>query len=293
VSLIPSATEWVYALGLAGELVGVTFECDHPVDARAGRAVVVGGLDTSGLTPGEIDALVRATVASGQALYTIDAQAMARLAPDVVLTQDLCRVCALPADAAREAVQRAGCPGTVVTLDPHTLAEVLDGVLEVGLACGRAGEAAQVRARLQSRLDDVTRAVTGLPRPRVLVLEWLDPPFVAGHWVPDLVTAAGGDPVMAVAGGRSVTTTWDQVHAHLDQGAVDAVLVAPCGYDLPDAVEQAGEVAVRLARPVWAIAAGQVVTRPGPRVVDGVEALAAALHGWQTRPDLVALVEPS
>ncbi|MFN0282222.1 MAG: cobalamin-binding protein, partial [Kineosporiaceae bacterium] len=152
VSLLPSATEWVYALGLEADLVGVTFECDHPAVARVGRDVVVGGLATQGLSAAQIDALVRTTVAAGRDLYTLDTAAMARLAPDVVLTQDLCRVCALPADAARDAVERAGCPGTVVTLDPHTLADVLDGATAVAAACGRPAAGATLRAGLRARV---------------------------------------------------------------------------------------------------------------------------------------------
>jgi iron complex transport system substrate-binding protein len=319
VSLLPSATEWVYALGLAGDLVGVTFECDHPTDARVGRAVVVGGLDTAGLRAGEIDALVRRTLAAGQALYTLDSAAMARLAPEVVLTQDLCRVCALPADAAREAVERAGCPGTVVTLDPHTLPEVLAGATAVGDACGSAGQGQALRRSLERRLDAVTsaiesdvgsdvasavaahvggaRAAPSRARPRVLVLEWTDPPFIAGHWVPDLVVAAGGVPVLAAAGARSVPTSWDAVAAT----AADVVLVAPCGFGLEDAVAQARAVLPLLPveGAVCAVAAGGYVTRPGPRVVDAVEALAAAwwpdaaaAAGLAPRPDVVQLVRP-
>lgn len=289
VSLLPSTTEWVHALGLQGDLVGVTFECDTPADARTGRAVVVGGLDTAGLAPGEIDALVRAKVAAGEDLYTLDTDAMARLRPDVVLTQDLCRVCALPADAAREAVERAGCPGTVLTFDPHTLGDVLDGATDVAGACGRPDAGTALRARLQARLDAVTVAVAGRARQRVLVLEWTDPPFVAGHWVPDLVTAAGAVPVLARAGGRSVPATWDDVRAAAADA--DAVLVAPCGYDLDAATAQAGAVAHALrGTATLAIDAGGFVTRPGPRVVDAVEALAAALHpdaGLAPRPDVV------
>lgn len=289
VSLLPSTTEWVHALGLMDDLVGVTFECDTPADARTGRAVVVGGLDTAGLAPGDIEALVRAKVAAGEDLYTLDADAMARLQPDVVLTQDLCRVCALPAEAAREAVERAGCPGTVLTFDPHTLGDVLDGAVDVAAVCGRPDAGTELRAALQARLDAVTAATSGRDRPRVLVLEWTDPPFVAGHWVPDLVTAAGGEPVLARAGERSVPVAWDDVRAAARDA--DVVLVAPCGYDLDAATAQAVDVAPQLGgTATLAIDAGGFVTRPGPRVVDAVEALAAALHpdaGVEQRPDVV------
>ncbi len=276
VSLLPSATEWVYALGLQDDLRGVTFECDEPVSARADHAVVVSGMDTAGLTAGEIDAAVKQRVAAGLGLYRLDEAAMARIAPDLVLTQDLCRVCALPAAEATAALDAAGCPGAVVTLDPHRLEEVLDGVLDVATAAGRPGDGARVRAALAGRLDRVAAAVAGRTRPRVLVLEWTDPAYLAGHWVPDLVVAAGGEPVLALPGERSVGVEWDRITS----AAADVVLVAPCGYGLDDAVVQAEQVRDRLpSGAVWAIDAGGLVTRPGPRVVDGVEAIAWALHG--------------
>lgn len=276
VSLLPSATEWVYALGLQDDLRGVTFECDEPVSARTDHRVVVTGLATEGLTPGEIDAQVKARVRAGLGLYDLDAAAMAEIAPDLVLTQDLCRVCALPAGEAEAALDAAGCPGAVVTLDPHRLDEVLDGALAVGAASGYADEGARLRDALARRLEAVTSAVAGRPRPRVLVLEWTDPAYLAGHWVPDLVVAAGGEPVLAAPGGVSTGVGWDDVTA----AEADVVVVAPCGFGLDDAVEQARSVLGRLpAAQVWAVDAGALVTRPGPRVVDGVEALAWALHG--------------
>ena len=212
VSLLPSATEWVYALGLQDDLRGVTFECDEPASARDDHRVVVTGLATEGLTPGEIDARVKQRVGAGLGLYDLDAAAMAEIAPDVVLTQDLCRVCALPAGEAQAALDAAGCPGAVVTLDPHRLAEVLDGVVAVAAATGRPDAGTGVRAALQDRLDVVASAVAGRPRPRVLVLEWTDPAYLAGHWVPDLVTAAGGEPVLALPGERSVGVGWARGH---------------------------------------------------------------------------------
>lgn len=276
VSLLPSATEWVYALGLQDDLRGVTFECDEPPAARQDHPVVVTGMDTGGLTPGQIDARVKDRVAAGLGLYRLDEAAMARIAPDVVLTQDLCRVCALPAADASAALDAAGCPADVVTLDPHRLDEVLDGVLAVAAAAGRPREGDRVRATLAARLDRVATSVAGRARPRVLVLEWTDPAYLAGHWVPDLVEAAGGEPVLALPGERSVGVEWDRITSV----AADVVLVAPCGYGLDDAVGQAELVRERLPRAeVWAIDAGGLVTRPGPRVVDGVEAIAWALHG--------------
>lgn len=275
VSLLPSATEWVYALGLQDQLRAVTFECDEPASARTQHQVVVQGLDTAALAPAAIDALVKARVAAGQPLYSLDEQAMAAITPEVVLTQDLCHVCALPAGEVEAALRVSGCPGVVVTLDPHTLDQVLDCALQVASACGCESAGVRVRAGLRARLDRVRAAVGGRERPRVLVLEWIEPAYLAGHWVPDIVRAAGGEAVLARPGARSVQVGWDEISSC----AADVVLVAPCGYGLEDAVRQARDVRGRLpGADVWAIDAGGLVTRPGPRLVEGVEALAWALH---------------
>jgi iron complex transport system substrate-binding protein len=281
VSLLPSATEIIYALGLGEQLVGVTFECDEPATARAEKTVVVGGLDTKGMTPAEIDRYVRGQLAAGAELYTLHAHALAGLRPDLIITQDLCRVCALPTGQVNDALDYLGCQADVLSLDPHSLAEVLDSVVTVGRRTGTSGAAAELVAGLRGRLDRVAAAVAGRPRPRVAVAEWVDPPFTAGHWVPDLVTAAGGLPVPARAGLPSVQTSWAEVAAQ----APDLVVVAPCGYHLDGAAEQAAAVTAALPGvPVWAIDADGIVVRPGPRLVTGVEALAAVLHPGVARP---------
>ncbi len=284
VSLLPSATEIVYALGLGDDLAGVTFECDEPAAARAEKTIVVGGLDTSGMTPGDIDRYVRGQLAAGRDLYTLHARALAELAPDLILTQDLCRVCALPSGQVSDALDYLGCHAEVLSLDPHSLADVLESILAVGRRAGAAERARLLVAGLRARLDVVAAAVAGRGRPRVAVVEWVDPPFTAGHWVPDLVTAAGGEPVAARAGRPSVETTW----AGLAGEAPDLVVVAPCGYHLDGAAEQARAVSRELPGvPVWAIDADGIVVRPGPRLVNGVEALAAVIH-----PDAVPDVLP-
>jgi iron complex transport system substrate-binding protein len=275
VSLLPSATEIVYALGLGEDLVGVTFECDEPAAARAEKEVVVGGRDTSGMTPAQIDAYVRGQLAAGADLYTLHADALARLRPDLILTQDLCRVCALPSGQVTEALDYLGCQAGVLSLDPYRLDEVLGTILAVGERTGTADRATRLVAGLRERLAAVADLVAGRPRPRVAVIEWTDPPFAAGHWIPDLVTAAGGEPVAARPGRRSEPLTWPEVAA----ADPDLVLVAPCGYHLAGAVSQARTVTAALpGRPVWAIDADALVVRPGPRLVDGVEAIAAILH---------------
>jgi iron complex transport system substrate-binding protein len=284
VSLLPSATEIVYALGLGDDLAGVTFECDEPPSARVEKAVVVGGLDTSGMAPGDIDSYVRSQLASGRDLYTLHAQALAGLEPDLILTQDLCRVCALPSGQVSDALNYLGCRADVLTLDPHSLEEVLDSILVVGQRAGVPERAALVVAELRARLDVVAAAVAGSVKPRVAVVEWVDPPFTAGHWLPDLVAAAGGLPVAAQPGAPSVRTSWASVAA----AAPDLVVVAPCGYHLEGAAEQAVVAAGELRGvPAWAIDADGIVVRPGPRLVNGVEALA-----WIFHPEAVPAAPP-
>lgn len=275
VSLLPSATEIVYALGLGDDLVGVTFECDEPSTARSDKEVVVGGRDTSGMTPAEIDRYVRDQLGRGGDLYTLHAGALARLRPDLILTQDLCRVCALPSGQVTEALDHLGCRADVLSLDPYTLDEVLGTILAVGERTGVPDRAERVVGGLRGRLARVAARVAGRPRPRVAVVEWTDPPFAAGHWIPDLVTAAGGEPVAALPGQRSAQVTWPQI----DAAGPDLVIVAPCGYHLAGAVAQAAVVTAALPGvPVWAIDADSLVVRPGPRLVDGVEAIAAIAH---------------
>ena len=275
VSLLPSATEIVYALGLGDQLVGVTFECDEPATARSDKTVVVGGRDTRGMTAGEIDSYVHEQLAAGRDLYTLHAQALAALKPDLILTQDLCRVCALPSAHVEDALDYLGCRAEVLSLDPHSLAEVLDSIQAVGARTGASDRAARLVSELRARLALVVASVTGRARPRVAVVEWTDPPYTAGHWIPDLVSAAGGQPVAARPGEASVPTTWQAVAA----AELEYVVVAPCGYHLPGAVDQARSVAPHFPGvPVWAIDADGIVVRPGPRLIDGVEAIAAILH---------------
>jgi len=290
VSLLPSATEIVYALGLGHDLVGVTFECDEPPAARSEKTIVVGGRYTRGMTPREIDSYVRAQLAAGADLYTLHARALAGLRPDLILTQDLCRVCALPSGHVDEALGYLGCQADVLSLDPHSLGEVLGSILEVGRRTGVPDRAARLVDELRARLTRVSAAVAGRRRPRVAVVEWVDPPFTAGHWIPDLVSAAGGQPVAAQPGVPSVATSWAAIAA----AAPELVVVAPCGYHLPGAIEQAQSAAQALpGLPVWAIDADGIVVRPGPRLVDGVEAIASIVHPGAVpapRPAAVHLV---
>ena len=291
VSLLPSTTEIVFRLGLADSLLGVTFECNFPPEARVNREIVVGGMDTKHLTPGEIDTLVRERLARGDELYRLDEDALRRCDPDLILSQDLCRVCAVPSGDVDEAVERLGCRALVLQIDPQTLDEVIASVITIADAAGVPERGRAMVSSLRERLDRLARATASSPagRPRVLVLEWVDPPFLGGHWVPDVVAAAGAEPVLTRPGGKSVPVTWDDIVA----ARPDHVIVSPCGYGLEGAVEQARSVLDRLPADVsvWAIDADAVMVRPGPRLVDGAEAIAAAIHGVGTLPDdLIARV---
>jgi iron complex transport system substrate-binding protein len=281
VSLLPSATEIVYALGLGDDLVGVTFECDEPPAARREKTVVVGGRDTRGMAPDEIDAYVKAQMAAGEDLYTLHARALAGLDADLILTQDLCRVCALPSGQVSDALDYLGCHADVVSLDPYSLEDVLATIVAVGEACGVRERALDLVEALRARLARVATQVAGLEKPKVAVVEWVDPPFTAGHWVPDLVVAAGGEPVGARGGQRSVETTY----AELAALGPDVVLVTPCGFHLEGAAAQAGLVKDHFPdSQVWAIDGDGLVVRPGPRLIDGVEAIAAILHPGKVPP---------
>jgi iron complex transport system substrate-binding protein len=270
-SLLPAATEIVTALGAVDRLVAVTFECAE--EARNRLPVVVDTVIPPGLAPAEIDAWVRDRAARGLPMYELDREALAALRPDLILTQDLCRVCALPSGTVEDACRLIGTDAEVLSLDPHTLDDVLRSIEAVGRAAGVGPAATALTTELGARLAAVERAVADRPRPRVLVLEWTDPPFLPGHWVPELVARAGGIPVGGVVGGRSVAADWD------DLPPADLVVVAPCGFGLEAAVEQSAGVAARLPGvPLIAIDSARFVVQPGPSLVDGVEALAWALH---------------
>ena len=283
-SLLPSATEIVYALGLAEHLVGITEECDWPPQARRVQVVSRSALPAAA-EPAEIDRLVSASVGGGQPIYRLDIDAICDLRPDLVLAQDLCAVCAVPSGHVNQALDVLGCQAEVVSLDPSSLADVLDGVLQVGKAAGAEQRAHEVVAGLRERLARVQAAVAGLERPRVFALEWGDPPFNGGHWVPEMLQVAGAEAVLACAGAPSVRVTWEQIAAVAPQ----VVVFMPCGYDLQAAVEEASRML--LGRPelagveaIVAVDTSAYCSRPGPRLVDGVEILAAALHPGELPP---------
>ena len=274
VSLLPSATEIVYALGLEDSLAGVSYECDYPPEARSKPVVDHTALPLDQrLSPAEIDRLVGEMVARGDPLYVVDDEAVARIQPDLILAQDLCRVCAVPSGQVEDALAALGCQADVLSLDPNTLDDVLDGIVQVGERTGTRERAEEVVAGLRTRVTAVAERARALPRRRVLALEWSEPPFVGGHWIPEMVELAGGEPVLGEVGVPSVPLTWDVVGAR----DYDLVVFMPCGYGLDAAVEEAVTLP-DLGCPVYATDSSAFFSRPGPRLVDGLEILAWAIH---------------
>jgi iron complex transport system substrate-binding protein len=281
VSLVPHATELLYALGLGDSVVGVTHECDFPA-ATASVAKVTADRLPPGLSSGEIDAAVRERTENGEAIYGLDEEKLAELAPDLIVTQELCPVCAVSYDEVQAVAKRlAPCP-KVIALDPKTFGETMGDVRTVAQATGSRDAALDLVSRQRARVDRVKIAVKDAPRRTVAAVEWFDPIYVAGHWTPQLIELAGGLDVLGFAGEHSERADWETLRA----ARPDVVLCIPCGYDGPRALEEAGKFADELraigARDVIALDASAYFSRPGPRLVDGLETLAHALH-----PDLV------
>jgi iron complex transport system substrate-binding protein len=276
-SLVPSATEALFALGLGESVVAVTHECDWPPEALE-RPRLTHSEIPEGLSPREIDAAVRDLTSKGEAIYGLDSAELERLAPDLIVTQALCAVCAVSYDdVCSLAGTLPGEPG-VLSLDPETLDEVFDDMVRLGEECGVPARGAALRDELRQRVGAVRSAVEGAPRPRVVALEWLDPPFIGGHWVPEMVEAAGGVDALGKAGVKSATATWQAIR----DASPDVVVVMPCGLYADEAAAQAsdhaGEIEALGAKAAWAVDAASSFSRPGPRLADGVELLAHLLH---------------
>lgn len=282
VSLLPSATEIVCALGLGDALVGVSHECDWPPAVRV-LPVLTSAVIPAGLPSGETDRRVRERLARGEGLYALDAALLRALEPTLIVTQALCEVCSIALPEVLRAARGLPTNPPVISLEPGCIAEIFADIASVAKAAGVAERAVSVVDALQGRLDAVRQAVAGRERPRVAVLEWLDPPFIAGHWGPEMIAAAGGVDRLGSAGEKSAQIDWEQ----LRDAAPDVIVIAPCGYDLLRA--RADLAAAPL--PLWwgdlpAVRIGQVfvmdgnahISRPGPRVVDGAEILARLVH---------------
>jgi iron complex transport system substrate-binding protein len=276
-SLVPSATEALFALGLGDQVVAVTHECDHPAAAtRLPR--LTSSVIPEGLEPAEIDARVREVTGRGESLYGLDERRLAELEPDLIVTQALCAVCAVSFDDVRAIAERIESRPEVISLDPTTLAEVLGDLTAIATATGDAAIGRRLEARLLARIEAVEEAVSSLDRPRVAALEWLDPVYAGGHWVPEMIAAAGGTDVLGEPARKSRVVGWDEVAAQRPE----VVVVMPCGLYADESATQARDHAERLralhAERVVAVDAASSFSRPGPRLADGVELLGHLLH---------------
>ncbi|CAN5788663.1 cobalamin-binding protein [soil metagenome] len=293
VSLLPSATELLFALGVGDQVVGVTHECDFPPRASH-LPSVTRDLLPPGLTAAEIDAAVSAGIRDDHTIYALDADMLGDLRPDVVVAQQLCDVCAVPVDTVTDALCTLAPQARIVAADPHTLDDLLDVVAAIGEQVDAGAGTTRLVADLQQRLDAVAAAVAGRSRPSVAMLEWPDPPWLPGHWAPDMIVHAGGDSLFGVSGQPSVRASFDDL-AVVD---ADVVVAAFCGFDLEQTIAHVDGIA---DRPAWralvdgarlfAIDGSAYVSRPGPRLVDGVELLAFVLHGVGDPPPADAVAE--
>jgi iron complex transport system substrate-binding protein len=284
-SFLPSATEILFALGVGECVAGVTFECDYPPEA-AGKPVVVHTVLAAGLTPEQIDEAVRRQAAAGASLYFVDLAQLQAIQPDVIVTQDLCHVCALSAPDLAIALGELRSKPLVISLSPHTLEQVFADIETVGAAVGRSHRASALVEDLRQRVARVRQRVYPAPGPRVLCLEWLAPLYQGGHWIPEMIELAGGRPVLATAGQRSVRLSWPEVLA----ADPEVLILMPCGFGLRQTIEQYDEMtlpegwgslsAVREGR-VYGVDGSAYFSRPGPRLVDGLEILGAILRGDQ------------
>ena len=275
-SLVPSSTEMLFALGLGDSVVAVTHECDYPPEA-AERDHLTRSVIPDELSAARIDRAVRERTEAGQALYELDEALLAELQPDLIVTQAVCTVCAVSFDDVTAAAERMPSQPEVISLDPTTLGEVLSDMPRLAAAAGAADAGAALAEEAAARIGVVEQAVAGAPRPRVAALEWLDPVFIGGHWVPQMIELAGGEDVVGLAGEPSRAVEWAEVEA----ADPDVVIALPCGYGTERAAREALDARERLlalgARAV-AVDASSYFSRPGPRLVEGVELLGHILH---------------
>jgi iron complex transport system substrate-binding protein len=274
VSFLPAGTEMVHALGAGNELVGRSHECDYPASVTSLPVVSRPALDLDGASPEEIDAAVAQRMDSGDTLYAIDEVLLRDLRPDVILTQNLCRVCAPSGDELTRAVRKFSRRPEVLFLTPRTIEEISANIVAVGRAIGRVEEADAIVRSNQGRLTGVRDALKTAPRRRVVFLEWTDPLFCGGHWVPEMISLAGGEDPLGRPGEDSVRMDWDDVAA----ARPEIIIVSPCGYRLEQSAGLARQMRRVPGAEVYAVDANAYFARPGPRVVEGVELLAHLFH---------------
>lgn len=283
ISLLPSATELAFSLGLGDDVVGVSHECDYPPEAQTRATVVHCAIPLDDLTAAEIDSAVSTQLRVGGSIYTIDTELLRALEPDLILAQDLCEVCAPSGNETERAIAALDRAPRVLTLAPRTLREIQENLRQLGEATGRLGVAQTLIESQRERLSQLARELDGVPRRRVFFLEWIDPMFCGGHWVGEMIERAGGHDALARQGGDSVRVSWDQIATW----APEVLIVAPCGAHLESATQQARELLEQTrwyeipavqAGEVYAVDASSYFARPGPRVFDGIEVLANILH---------------
>jgi iron complex transport system substrate-binding protein len=284
VSLLPSATEILFAIGAGDSVVGVTHECDYPAAARGLPAVTSSLLAIDGAAPGDIDRHIHAARHAGSSIYLLDEGALAALAPDLIVTQELCDVCAVAYSEVSRAVRHLPGDIPVVSLEPRSVEEICQSVEEVGAATGRVDGARRAAATMRVQIGAIAAMDAPSPRPRVICIEWTDPLMVGGHWVPEMVRLAGGVDVLGEEGAPSRYVSWDEVIA----ARPDVMVLMPCGYDLARTLEVVPEVASRpgfgelectRSGKVLVVDGSAYFSRPGPRIVHGLELLAAAVRG--------------
>ena len=279
VSLLPSTTEILFAIGAGEDVVGVTFECDFPAEARSRRIVSTSAMP-EGLTPAEIDAYVVGAMSRGEDLYHLSADALAELDADLVVTQDLCAVCAVDVSVVDDALAYLGCRAEVLTIDPHTLDEVFASIVVLGPGDRPRAGGRRPGGRARGPGSPPSRSrVAGLPRPRVMLLEWTDPPYAPGHWVPEMIEAAGGELPARQAGrevGAGAVGVGPRGRSGRDRRARRAATTCPAPSGSP--TTWSPRACCRAGVPVHAVDANAAWARPGTRLVDGVEELAAILH---------------
>lgn len=284
VSFLPSATEMACALGLTDQLVGITHECDYPPEVK-GKAIVVNkALPIETMSQHEIDVAVSARLRDGRSIYEVDEKLLQELAPDIILTQDLCQVCAPSGNEVSHALNLLSKKPQILWLTPNTIEQIFDNLRELGEATGRSKNAKELIAESHARLEKIEAVTRGMEdRPRVFCMEWLDPVYCSGHWVPEMVRIAGGIDSLAQEGSDSIRIEWQDVV----EWQPEVMIITPCGYDLKQTIEVSSNLAsyegwpdlpaVREGR-VYAVDANSYFARPGPRVIDGTELLAHLIH---------------
>ena len=268
-SFLPSATEIIAELGFVDSLVGVSEECRWPAEVVGKPVVTAAKIDPASMSSAEIDEAVRASVRDGRSLYAVDAQLIEELAPDLIVTQDLCAVCAVSSGELASA-----CPvgAEVFSLDPRTLREVVESIRTLAQRVGAPERGDEAAGRMLAEIENAALTVRGARRRPIFFAEWIDPPFSAGHWLPEMIELAGGQDVLGRAGQPSRTTSWEEVHDH----DPELVILGPCGFDVGEAAARAA--GLELSCPVIAVDGDAYYSRPGPRLADGVRQLAHLLH---------------